>query len=582
MKTFARPLVALLLGLLIVWATVLGSRGLHDAIAEEADRVEALAAADAVARLAARGERGADAGDKARLMAGTIAAHAFCIAEGSVDALGIARGRGFCFGGGDAKGEPRPEDKPLVDLANRASSSSDDALRRGNLVPAEALFASVAWKDGKATAVAVPFRKASGSKELGGAAGILLAPKARGDTATPLLWLLALLPFALIVALERFGLPPLRASFVGFVALGAALWLFSPALPEATSGGVNVLAADMIVPHQGVPTNAALRSAPWALGLATLLLAALCALLLDPIARISGAARRDPVPYLYIGPAMIATGLLVFVPFFVGLSIAFAETDGTYVGLRNFIEVLASAADPTASTHFFRTLGMTVLWTVTNVLFHVSIGLGLALVLDRPNLRGRALYRLLLIVPWAIPSYITALVWKWMFNTQYGPINAMLGALGIPGVDWLGQDVATNFLANLVTNIWLGFPFMMVVSLGALQSIPKELYEAADLDGASAIQRFRHITMPLLKPALFPAIILGIIWTFNAFNIIYLVSGGGPNHQTDILITEAYHTFKVLNRFGLAAAYSVLIFLLLLGYTLVTNKFTKATEGIHE
>ena len=206
--------------------------------------------------------------------------------------------------------------------------------------------------------------------------------------------------------------------------------------------------------------------------------------------------------------------------------------------------------------------------------------LALALVLNRPKLRGRAIYRLLLIVPWAVPSYITALTWKWLFNTQYGPLNAMLATMGIDPVDWLGQSVTTNFVANLATNVWLGFPFMMVISLGALQSIPTELYEAADIDGASAWQKFRHVTLPLLRPALFPAVILGTIWTFNAFNVIYLVSGGGPEHKTDILITEAYYAFAVLRRTGLAAAYSVLIFLLLLGYTLITQRKTRATEAV--
>jgi arabinogalactan oligomer/maltooligosaccharide transport system permease protein len=224
---------------------------------------------------------------------------------------------------------------------------------------------------------------------------------------------------------------------------------------------------------------------------------------------------------------------------------------------------------------------MTTGWTAINVVLHVTLGLALALVLNRPHLKGKAIYRVLLVVPWAVPSYITALTWKWLFNTQFGPINAMLSALGMEKVDWLGNDVWSNFAANLATNVWLGFPFMMVISLGALQSIPSELYEAADIDGASAWQKFRHVTLPLLRPALFPAIILGTIWTFNAFNVIYLVSGGGPDHQTDILITEAYYTFTVLRRTGLAAAYSVLIFAILLGYTLITNRKTKATEAVN-
>jgi arabinogalactan oligomer/maltooligosaccharide transport system permease protein len=200
-------------------------------------------------------------------------------------------------------------------------------------------------------------------------------------------------------------------------------------------------------------------------------------------------------------------------------------------------------------------------------------------VLNRPDLKFRWIYRVLLIVPWAVPNYITALIWKWMFNTQYGAVNALLAIFGVDQIDWFGTSVLTNFVANLVTNTWLGFPFMMVVSLGALQSIPKDLYEAVKIDGANRWQSFRHVTLPLLKPALVPAVILGTIWTFNMFNVIYLVSGGGPDHQTNILITEAYDAFKVMKRYGYAAAYSLLIFVVLYAYGAMTNRITRATEG---
>ncbi|MBM4389162.1 MAG: sugar ABC transporter permease, partial [Deltaproteobacteria bacterium] len=198
------------------------------------------------------------------------------------------------------------------------------------------------------------------------------------------------------------------------------------------------------------------------------------------------------------------------------------------------------------------------------------------------KLRLRGFYRVILILPWAIPSYITALIWKWMFSFHGGPVNGMLEMIGFGKVDWFGSSFWTNFAANLVTNIWLGFPFMMVVSLGALQSIPAELYEAADIDGAGRWHKFTKITLPLLKPALFPAVILGTIWTFNMFNVIYLVSGGAPDNETNILITEAYRAFRVLRRFGLAAAYSLIIFVILFAYTWFTNRYTKATGGAYE
>lgn len=299
------------------------------------------------------------------------------------------------------------------------------------------------------------------------------------------------------------------------------------------------------------------------------------------IARVIAGLREQPTAYAYIVPAMLGMVVLVFVPFIMGVGLAFFS-HGDFTGFDNFKEILLPEA--TAHPNFYWTTGVTIAWTVSNVFLHVSIGVALALVLNRPNLRLKSLYRVLLIVPWAVPNYITALIWKSMFNTQYGAVNGILDVIGIEKVSWLGpgSSFASNFVANLTTNVWLGFPFMMVVTLGALQSIPKDLYEAADIDGASRWQRFRQVTVPLLKPALVPAVILGVVWTFNMFNVIYLVSGGGPENETNILITQAYYAFKVLNRYGLAAAYSVLIFVMLLAYGWLQNRITRATEGAFE
>jgi arabinogalactan oligomer / maltooligosaccharide transport system permease protein len=173
-----------------------------------------------------------------------------------------------------------------------------------------------------------------------------------------------------------------------------------------------------------------------------------------------------------------------------------------------------------------------------------------------------------------VPNYITALMWKGLFHSQFGAINGLLVAIGVEPISWF-THFSTSFAANVVTNTWLGFPFMMVVSLGALQSIPTDLYEAAQVDGASRWAQFRHITLPLLKPALMPSIILGTVWTFNMFNIIYLVSGGEPGGGTDILVSEAYRwAFQRNEQYGFAAAYSVLIFFVLLIWTRITKRLT--------
>ena len=299
-------------------------------------------------------------------------------------------------------------------------------------------------------------------------------------------------------------------------------------------------------------------------------------------ARVVPRARKAVQAYLYLLPASLGMLVVVFVPFLVGSAVSlFAHEGGefTFVGLKNFVRIVQSSDYPvTDPMSFWFTLGVTVLWTAGNVALHTGIGLGLALLLRDPWMKLKGVYRVLLIVPWAVPNYITALIWKGMFNRQFGAVNGVLGLVGIEPVSWF-SNFFTAFAANLATNTWLGFPFMMVVTLGALQAIPRDLTEAAEVDGASAWERFRHITLPLLRPALLPAVILGSVWTFNMFNIIYLVSAGEPGGSTEILISEAYKwAFTRQAQYGYASAYSLLIFGILILYTLLTKKVTEGSS----
>ncbi|MAD60215.1 MAG: hypothetical protein CMH49_01705 [Myxococcales bacterium] len=298
-----------------------------------------------------------------------------------------------------------------------------------------------------------------------------------------------------------------------------------------------------------------------------------------------GASSAHRIAYTYMMPTLLSVGLLVFVPFSLGVALSFMrhhQGEFTWVGLSHFIDILAASDYPLSHPlNFYFTLAVTLFWTASNVILHTSIGLSLALILNRKGLKLKGVYRALLIIPWAIPNYITALIWKGMFNQQYGLINKVLALLGVEPVSWMGSFWGA-MAANISTNTWLGFPFMMVVTLGALQSIPQDLYEAARLAGASKWQTFKAITLPLLKPALLPAVILGSVWTFNMFNIIYLVSGGQPGGATDILITEAYRWAFEQDRYGYAAAYSLIIFLILLGYARLTQKMTQAAEEVYQ
>jgi arabinogalactan oligomer/maltooligosaccharide transport system permease protein len=150
----------------------------------------------------------------------------------------------------------------------------------------------------------------------------------------------------------------------------------------------------------------------------------------------------------------------------------------------------------------------------------------------------------------------------------------------VPPIPWFlpGMPLPLSYYAMLFTNVWMGWPFMCIVATGALQSIPRDLYEAASIDGASGRQQFFNITVPLLKPAMIPAAMVGTIITFNLFNCIFFMSGGGPLYQTNILVTVAYDLVRTQRLYGIAAAFCVIIFFVLLTLTLATNRITRATE----
>jgi len=208
----------------------------------------------------------------------------------------------------------------------------------------------------------------------------------------------------------------------------------------------------------------------------------------------------------------------------------------------------------------------TVAWTGVNVFFHVAGGMGLALLLNRP-MRGRGVYRALLILPWAIPQVIAVLAWRGEFHYEYGYFNIILTQLGLAPVEWMSNPLA-NFTAMVATNVWLGVPFMMVILLGAMQSISGEYYEAAEIDGAGGYQQWRHITLPLIQPVLTPAIVLGTIWTFNNFNVPFFINQN-ELESSDILVTALYRAAFEYNRYGFAAAFAFVIFILLLAYVLI-------------
>jgi arabinogalactan oligomer/maltooligosaccharide transport system permease protein len=175
-----------------------------------------------------------------------------------------------------------------------------------------------------------------------------------------------------------------------------------------------------------------------------------------------------------------------------------------------------------------------------------------------------------------------------MYNTEFGAINMLLGR-EIPWLETWAADpipflpfLPLAYFAALITNVWLGWPFMSVVATGALQSVPQEMYEAAEVDGASKWEQFWNVTVPSIRPAMVPAIMLGLIWTFNQFNVIYFITQGNPYGRTEILVTQAFKLVNPGGLYGIASAFSIVVFFILLGITLLTNRITRATESSYE
>jgi arabinogalactan oligomer/maltooligosaccharide transport system permease protein len=219
-----------------------------------------------------------------------------------------------------------------------------------------------------------------------------------------------------------------------------------------------------------------------------------------------------------------------------------------------------------------------------------------ALILNTKGLRLKRFYRAIFILPVVIPQIIVATVWRNMFDPTHGAINYLLqGTIGVLfkmppdsfNMDWLNQPnpifaagpfiLPLAYFALLTANVWLGWPLNSVVATGALQSVPNDLYEAAEMDGAGFWQKFKTVTLPYLRPAMLPYAIYGFVITFNLFYLSYFMSGGGPFGQTELLVTTAYRLVNEQQLYGVAAAFAVFQFFILLAITLVTNRLAKAT-----
>lgn len=275
-------------------------------------------------------------------------------------------------------------------------------------------------------------------------------------------------------------------------------------------------------------------------------------------------SRTSILPYVLLSPAVLATVIIVFYPMVQALitslynNILWKPRAVRFIGLDNYIAIWN---DPV----FWSSLGRTAIWIGLTVPLQLLLGLVTALLLNQ-TFRWRGLARSLILIPWALPSVVIGLMWSWIYNPQVGLLNDLMLRLGLlqSAMPWLANP-DTSLYAIIVALVWQGFPFFAIMILAGLQTIPHSLYEAADIDGASDMQQFWHITLPALKSVLVTAVMLRIIWVANSVDVIYVMTGGGPGYATHTLPLYALKRTYASMDFGYGSALAVSFSLLLLG-----------------
>lgn len=293
--------------------------------------------------------------------------------------------------------------------------------------------------------------------------------------------------------------------------------------------------------------------------------------------------------YPYLLPSLLSILVVTCLPIIYTVVISFTNynmyhlEDFVCVGLDNYKEVFTGSI----KNVFFPVLGWTICFALLSTLGSYFIGLFLAILLNNPHMKESRIYKALLIVPWALPSTIAILAWQGLLNEQYGGINNLLHTLGITwNVPWM-TDPFWARAGIIMVNLWLGFPYMMNVCLGSLQSISTEYYEAAKMDGASKWQSFKTITFPLVTKVSIPLVISTFASNFNNFGNIYMITEGGPARldtqfagYTDILASTTYKMTTWSNRYDLAATFSVLVFVIVGTLTLINMHMSGAFKEV--
>lgn len=269
-------------------------------------------------------------------------------------------------------------------------------------------------------------------------------------------------------------------------------------------------------------------------------------------------SRGSWMPWLFVAPALIIIAVLMYYPMLGTViesfySASFINPNPTFVGLGNYREVFSDGA-------FAQIVENSIVWTVAVVALQNLIGFATALLLNQ-NLPGQGLMRSLVLLPWVLPGVVAAILWRFMYDPQLGLINSLLISLGGHGRPWLAS-ASTALAAAIAAAVWKGFPFSTVVYLAALQNVDAEQLEAATIDGAGAVRRLFDVVIPSIREVIAVNLVLTTILTFNYFDMIWVLTRGGPQNATHIFPTKIYELGFGQFRFGLAATYGVMSILL--------------------
>lgn len=274
------------------------------------------------------------------------------------------------------------------------------------------------------------------------------------------------------------------------------------------------------------------------------------------------------ISYAWSSPSLILIALMVVFPILYTGYISLTNMnvyhwfDFTIIGLENYFRALF-----VFDSGFLSALLATILWTAVNMVLQLVIAFALVSLLNIQKLKLRKLYKTLLMFPWAMPGYVSILLWKTgMFNTQFGLLNQWMERLGQETVRWLSNDVSA-FICCSVVNLWLALPFMIMIMDGAMQSIDRSYFESAILDGATWLDRTRYITIPAITPIISPAVIITVFTTFKQFDVVYLLTqqaGAKTGSGFHTILTYAYENAFITNNYGYSSAISIIIFILLL------------------